>query len=98
MDGPRLPYREQLKEGDAEANRGSDGKTTSKSGLALDGISNCRKLRTARSGGSWLNEDEEYPLWWLEFKLTTVGNFPGSTIPVTYKKALQWLPASRLAL
>ena len=34
--------------------RGNDGKTTSKSGLALKGISYYGKLRTARSGGSWL--------------------------------------------
>ena len=32
--------------------RGNDGKTTSKSGLALNGISYYGKLRTARSGGS----------------------------------------------
>ena len=31
-----------------------DGKTTSKSGLALNGISYYEKLRTVRSGGSWL--------------------------------------------
>ena len=35
LDWPRLPYREQFKEGDEEAGRGNDGKTTSKSGLAL---------------------------------------------------------------
>ena len=33
---------------------GNDGKATSKSGLALNGISYCGKLRTVRSGGSWL--------------------------------------------
>ena len=32
----------------------NDGKTTSKSGLALNGASCYGKLRTARSGGSWL--------------------------------------------
>ena len=31
-----------------------DGKTTSKSGLALNGTSYYGKLRIARSGGSWL--------------------------------------------
>ena len=41
-------------EGDEEADRGNDGKTTSKSGLALNGIYSYGKLRTARSGGSWL--------------------------------------------
>ena len=34
--------------------RGNDGKTTSNSGLALNGISCYRKLKTVRSGGSWL--------------------------------------------
>ena len=52
MDWPRLFYREQFKEGDEEADRGNDGKTTSKSALALNGIYYYRKLRTARSGGS----------------------------------------------
>ena len=49
-------YREQFnfKEGDEEADRGNDGKTTSKSGLALNEISYCGKLRIARSGESWL--------------------------------------------
>ena len=51
---PRLSYREQLKEGDEEADRGNDGKTTSKSGLAWNGISCYGKLRTARGGGNWL--------------------------------------------
>ena len=41
-------------EGDEEADRGSDGKTTSKSELALNGISYYGKLRTTKSGGSWL--------------------------------------------
>ena len=45
---------EQFKEEDEEADRGNDGKTTSKSGLALNGISYYGKLRTARSSGSWL--------------------------------------------
>ena len=45
---------EQFKEGDEEADRGNDGKTTSKSGLALNGISYYGKPRTERSGGSWL--------------------------------------------
>ena len=54
LDWPRLSYREQFKEGDEEADRGNDGKTTSKSGLALNGIYYYRKPRTARSGGSWL--------------------------------------------
>ena len=39
LDWPRLSYREQAKEGDEEAVRGNDGQTTSKSGLALNGIS-----------------------------------------------------------
>ena len=55
VDWPRLSYTEQFKEEDEEADRGNDGKTTSKSGLALNGISYCGKLRTARSGGSWLS-------------------------------------------
>ena len=54
QDSPRLSYREQYKEGDEEADRGNDGKTASESGLALNGISYCGKLRTARSGESWL--------------------------------------------
>ena len=54
LDWPRLPYREQFKEKDEEADRGIDGKTTSKSGLALNRTSCYGKLRTARSGGSWL--------------------------------------------
>ena len=54
LDWPRLSYREQFKEGDEEADRGNDGKTTSKSGLALNGIYYNGKPRTARSGGSWL--------------------------------------------
>ena len=54
LDWPRLSYREQFKEGDEEADRGNDGKTTSKGGLALNGISYNRKLSTARSGGSRL--------------------------------------------
>ena len=43
-----------FKEEDEEADRGNDGKTTSKSGLALNGIAYYGKLRTAKSGGSWL--------------------------------------------
>ena len=54
LDWPRLSYVEQFKEGDEEADRGNDGKTTSKSGLALNGIYYYGKLRTARSGGSGL--------------------------------------------
>ena len=54
LDWPRLSYREQFKEGDEEADRGNDRKTTSKSGLALNGIPNYGKSRAARSGGSWL--------------------------------------------
>ena len=54
MDWPKLSYREQFKEGDEEADRGNDGKTPSKSGLTLNGISYYGKPRTARSGGSWL--------------------------------------------
>ena len=54
LDWPRLSYREQFKEGDEEADRVNDGKTTSKSGLALSGLSYYGKLGSARSGGSWL--------------------------------------------
>ena len=54
LDWPRLSYREQFKEGDEEADSGNDGKTASKRGLALNGIYYYGKLRTARSGGSWL--------------------------------------------
>ena len=53
LDWPRLSCREQFKEGDEEADRGNDGKTTSTSGLALNGISYYGKLRTMRIGGSW---------------------------------------------
>ena len=45
---------DQFKKEDEEADRGSYGKTTSKSGLALNGTSCYVKLRTAGSGGSWL--------------------------------------------
>ena len=50
LDWPRLS----CKEGDEEAGRGNDGKTTSKSGLALNGKYFYGKPRTARSGGNWL--------------------------------------------
>ena len=50
----KASYREQFKGGDEEADRGNDGKITSKSVLALNGITYNGKLRTARSGGSWL--------------------------------------------
>ena len=36
LDWPRLSYREHFKEGDEDSDRGNDGKTTSKSGLALE--------------------------------------------------------------
>ena len=49
LDWPRLSYREPFKEGDEELDRNNDGKTTSKSGLALNGIPYYRKPRTARS-------------------------------------------------
>ena len=52
LDWPRLSYREQYKEGGEEAEKGNDGKTTSKSGLALNGTSYCGRVRTVRSGGS----------------------------------------------
>ena len=45
---------EQFKEEDEEADRRNDGKTTSMSGLALNGISYYGKPATARCGGSWL--------------------------------------------
>ena len=54
LDWPRLSYGGQFKEGDEEADRGNDGKTTSKSELALNGIPYYGKSRIARSGGSWL--------------------------------------------
>ena len=54
VDWPRLSYREQYKEGDEEADKGNNGKITPKSGLASTGTSYCGKLRTSRSGGSWL--------------------------------------------
>ena len=54
LDWPRLSYREQFKEGDEEADRGNDGKTTSKSEVALNGMSYYGKPRTARSGRSRL--------------------------------------------
>ena len=41
-------------QGGRRRDRGNDGKTTSKSGLALNGIHYYGKLRTARSGGNWL--------------------------------------------
>ena len=54
LDWPRLSDREQFKEGDEEADRGNDWKTTSKSGLVLNRTSYYGKLRTAKSGGRWL--------------------------------------------
>ena len=48
-----ISYSKQFKEGDEEADRGNNGKTTSKNGLALNGISYYGKLRTGRNGGSW---------------------------------------------
>ena len=54
LDWPILFYRGQFEEEDDEADRGNDGKTTSESGLALNGTSYYGKLRTSRSGGSWL--------------------------------------------
>ena len=47
LDWPRLSYREQFKGEDKEADRENDGKTTSESGLALIGISYCRKLENS---------------------------------------------------
>ena len=54
LDCPRLSNREQFRKGHEEADRGNNGKATSKSGLALNGISYYGKPRTARSGRSWL--------------------------------------------
>ena len=54
MDWPRLSYREQFKEGDEEADRGNDGKTTSKSGLAFDWNI---VLRKAENGEDWRKLD-----------------------------------------
>ena len=51
MDWPRLSYREQFKDGDEEADRGNDGKTTSKSGLALNGIYYYGKLKGLEKAG-----------------------------------------------
>ena len=48
---PRLFYREQYKEGDEEADSGNDGKTTSKSGLALNGIYNYGEPRGVEEAG-----------------------------------------------
>ena len=39
----------------------NDGKTTSKSGLALSGIYYYGKPRTARGGGSWLQKSTVMP-------------------------------------
>ena len=44
LDWPRLSYRKQFREGDEEADRGNDGKTTSMIGLAFNGISYYGKL------------------------------------------------------
>ena len=41
--------------------RGNDGKTTSKSGLALKGTAFYGKLRTTRSGGNWLVKSTVVP-------------------------------------
>ena len=54
LDWSRLSDREELKHRDEEADRGNDGKTTWKSGLALNGISYHGKPRTVRSGVSSL--------------------------------------------
>ena len=54
LDWSSLSYGEEFKEGDEEADTGNDGKTTSKSGLGLNGLYFYGKPRTARSGGSWL--------------------------------------------
>ena len=43
-------HKEQFKEGDEEADRGNDGKTTSKSGLALNGNIILRKAETPEDG------------------------------------------------
>ena len=53
-DWPRLSYREQYKEGDEEADRGNDGKTTSKSGLFWNGIYYYEKPSTTMTGEIWL--------------------------------------------
>jgi len=49
LNWPRLSYREQYKDEDEETDRENDGKTTSKSGLALSGMTYYGKLKTARS-------------------------------------------------
>ena len=53
LDWPRLSYREQLKEGDTDADRGNDGKTMSKRGPSLNGISYYREPRGVEEAG-WL--------------------------------------------
>ena len=53
LDWPRISYREQFKGWDEEADRGNDGKTTSNSGMTLNGIYDYGKPRTTRSGGSY---------------------------------------------
>ena len=50
----KLSYMKQLKGEDEETDRGNDGNTTSKSGLAFHGTSHYGKLRTERSGERWL--------------------------------------------
>ena len=54
LDWPRLSYREEFKEGDEEADRETMGRQHLRVDWALNGISYHGKLRTARSGGSWL--------------------------------------------
>ena len=73
MDWPRLFYREQFKEGDKEADRGNDWKTTSKSGLALNGIPYYGKPRTARSGGSWLQNVQWCPNGQPDYGVDKIG-------------------------
>ena len=54
MDRQKFSYRKQFKEGDEEEDRGNDEKTTSKSGLALNGI---YYYGTAMSGGCKIYSD-----------------------------------------
>ena len=61
MDWPRLSYSEQYKEGDEEADRGNDGKTTSKSGLALNGTAYCGKTENLEECRKLVVKSTEVP-------------------------------------
>ena len=61
-----------FKVGDKEADRGKNGKTTSKSGLTFNGISYCGKPRTARSGGRWLKNLQWCPSGQPDFRIEEI--------------------------